>query len=293
MSKGVLTRMKRFQFVQKNSSEVGDGTDYPMEVTLDQIAEIMYRVKDAKIIQGSTVQTDTYDGETFISSVSILAGTPDERLASNPVLRGYAVRFTYSEPTPLLGEFYPVGDYGVSYRDVLDDERALWLEVFNGEGYYGDEFTTAFSFSAFEMYSYPASTASYRGISSEPDERGYGISLFFNGKVAWTGDGNSPFDSTSKLYLGVRFYAYEFDLFDSATCSTLLGDRPYSFSCDKSTSLYFKIRLAGGVLLSCPLYAASSNISGSDWIIAATEWWPYAKGSPPTPVWDSETGAKL
>ena len=295
MAKGVYTRMKRVTFIKKTTYEVGAGTDFPILVTLDQLAEIMYRVKDAKIIQGSTVETySVYEGgETFISSVSILAGAPAEQLASNPVLRGYVERQSASSlPTSLLSEFYFEG--GSYFRDILDDERALWLPVFNsGVGYYAEDFKTAFSFSASEYYFTPATSAAYRGISSEPDEKGYNIRVQFSGDVAWTGDGDSPFNLTSQLYLGVKFEAYEFALFDSATCSTVLGGSPYSSSCDQTTPLYFKIQLAGGVLLSCPLYAASPNISGYDWIIAATEWWPYAKDSPAVPVWDSATGAKL
>jgi hypothetical protein len=37
MSQGVFTRMKRVTFVEKAAGEVGDGTDYPMLVTLDQL----------------------------------------------------------------------------------------------------------------------------------------------------------------------------------------------------------------------------------------------------------------
>lgn len=290
MAQGVYTRNKRVTFIKKTTYEVGAGTDFPILVTLDQLAEIMYRVKDAKIIQGSTVQTDTYDGETFISSVSILAGAPAEQLASDPVLRGYVERQSASFlPTSLLSEFYSEG--GSYFRDILDDERALWLPVFNsGVGYYGEEFKTAFSFSASEYYFTPASSASYRGISSEPDESGYNIRIEFSGDVAWTGDGDSPFNLTSQLYLGVKFEAYEFAFFDSATCSTVLGGRPYSSSCDQTTPLYFKIQLAGGVLLSCPIYAVSPNISGYDWIIAATEWWPYQDGD--GNVWDPATGLR-
>lgn len=290
MAQGVYTRNKRVTFIKKTTYEVGAGTDFPILVTLDQLAEIMYRVKDAKIIQGSTVQTDTYDGETFISSVSILAGAPAEQLASDPVLRGYVERQSASSlPTSLLSEFYFEG--GGYFRDILDDERALWLPVFNsGVGYYGEEFKTAFSFSASEYYSTPASSASYRGISSEPDESGYNIRIEFSGDVAWTGDGDSPFNLTSQLYLGVKFEAYEFAFFDSATCSTVLGGRPYYSSCDQTTPLYFKIQLAGGVLLSCPIYAVSPNISGYDWIIAATEWWPYQDGD--GNVWDPATGLR-
>jgi len=290
MAQGVYTRNKRVTFIKKTTYEVGAGTDFPILVTLDQLAEIMYRVKDAKIIQGSTVETNTYDGETFISSVSILAGAPAEQLASDPVLRGYVERQSASSlPTSLLSEFYFEG--GGYFRDILDDERALWLPVFNsGVGYYGEEFKTAFSFSASEYYFTPASSASYRGISSEPDESGYNIRIEFSGDVAWTGDGDSPFNLTSQLYLGVKFEAYEFAFFDSATCSTVLGGRPYSSSCDQTTPLYFKIQLAGGVLLSCPIYAVSPNISGYDWIIAATEWWPYQDGD--GNVWDPATGLR-
>ena len=59
MAKGVYTRIKRFTFVKgwltggtdpaDGSVECGDGTPYPMLVTLDQVAEIFYRCRNTKI----------------------------------------------------------------------------------------------------------------------------------------------------------------------------------------------------------------------------------------------------
>ena len=63
MSAGIYTNDLRFAFVNgwltggtdpaDGSVECGPGTAFPMEVTLDQVAEIFYRVKDAWFTGGS------------------------------------------------------------------------------------------------------------------------------------------------------------------------------------------------------------------------------------------------
>jgi hypothetical protein len=57
MAEHVTTFSPRITFVKKTAEEVGDGTDFPMLVTIDQLAEIMYRVRDAWFTAGSAVSS--------------------------------------------------------------------------------------------------------------------------------------------------------------------------------------------------------------------------------------------
>jgi len=67
MGTQINTIESRIKFVKKESADVGDGTDFPMLVTLDQLAEIMYRVRDAWFTAGSF--------KVFGYTLTIRAGT--------------------------------------------------------------------------------------------------------------------------------------------------------------------------------------------------------------------------
>jgi hypothetical protein len=58
MSRNLVIPYYRPTFVEKTISEVGHGTFFPLLVTLDQIAEIFFRVKDAWISSGSVTFTE-------------------------------------------------------------------------------------------------------------------------------------------------------------------------------------------------------------------------------------------
>lgn len=98
MSVGVYTIDPRVSFVEKILSEVGDGTAWPMLVTLDQLAEILYRVKDAWFTSGSVVyDLPGYDpGDPPIPGhgVHMEGGTPPTQLINGDgwsefYIRGY------------------------------------------------------------------------------------------------------------------------------------------------------------------------------------------------------------
>jgi hypothetical protein len=92
----VFTRMKRVEFVEKTAEEVGDGTAWPMLVTMEQLAEILYRVKDAWFTAGS-VQTEVVNEESSEAGLglSMEGGTPPpDYISGNSsgvfFIRGYA-----------------------------------------------------------------------------------------------------------------------------------------------------------------------------------------------------------
>ena len=76
MAEGVYTRNKRFSFVEKLISEVGEGTLYPMKVTMTQLAEIMYRVNDAKWVSGEASQAYANGGGTLTFTTKFTSATP-------------------------------------------------------------------------------------------------------------------------------------------------------------------------------------------------------------------------
>lgn len=69
-AQGVFTNNYRVKFVEKSGSEVGNGTAFPMLVTLDQLAEILYRVKDAWFTSGQILTTSLAapDGAIYAST---------------------------------------------------------------------------------------------------------------------------------------------------------------------------------------------------------------------------------
>ena len=130
--------------------ECGDGTAYPMEVTVEQLSEIMYRVRDAEFVSGSL--TAEYDGVTDVGTITGTRPTAlFEAEAAVPFnggafsLRGYCTSveaFNVGDPQPMdhvadgvLGTVYEVGDaYSPDYNEdgihkvrEAETEHALWL----------------------------------------------------------------------------------------------------------------------------------------------------------------------
>ena len=128
----------------------GDGTSYPMKVTVEQLSEIMYRVRDAEFVSGSL--TAEYDGVTDVGTIT---GTrPTALFEAEPSiefdggaysLRGYCTTVGVTDagdPQPMdhvadgaLGTVYEVGDaYSPANNEdgkhkvrEGDTEHALWL----------------------------------------------------------------------------------------------------------------------------------------------------------------------
>ncbi len=309
-AQGVFTHEYRTQFVTgwltggtdpaDGSVECGDGTEFPLLVTLDQLAEILYRVRDAWFTAGELV----YDPAPFVS-VSISTADPPTvgsvRVVSELVMGDETVnaRGYFAEDTAIAVQWdnYFQAAYTPSYlvpdiRDVGDNERAIWIppsELTWGSASFplivgtgSISWGTAF---AHHLYSYgdTSSSTQYRIVSLGS---AVNPSLYLSSplEVAWFG-GVSPFDPASTLYLRMKFEI--FAAADMMVSSIYSGYPSGNLVIELSTDA-----------VQFPLYLSSlaNTLSASvayDFVITAKEWWPYAKGIPDTPVWDSLTGAKL
>jgi hypothetical protein len=287
---GVFTRMKRVEFVEKSLGEVGDGTAWPIKVTLDQLAEILYRVKDSKF---SGAITETIDGVAVEFGFS---GDPDTDLVSEVSVYDYDwfMRRGFSATdvagfTGYFGEGYSVG--GTEYFDIGSNERGIWTPAVTA----GSSFRTGLSheFSIvmngyLETEPLPSHYLAYNAVGGVISPAG--AILTISREVAWV-DANSsgnPFDSNNEIWLGLTF-----DIWGTLYFTTFASTSTATAGNDVYTGLELELELSSGVL-SCPIYFSTGDDTASfsgTIRIEATAWWPYAK--PGGPVWNSGTGAKL
>ena len=306
---GVFTLMKRVTFVKgwltggtdpaDGSVECGVGTAFPMAVTLDQIAEIFYRAKDAWFTSGSLIDIDS--GGVGTESLTFTGTDPSGVLVTDDTdyksQRGYyTVDTVPAAHDGYFGTAYTVS--GTDVREVATNERCMWIPpsdvAFSGDalgsgfsGYSGPEIGCAFSTYmiidtsteptgyalTFEPWPDVATYPVFTGITKE-------LWLIFSGEIAWVG-GEGPFDPAAALYLGVYFEVNG----SGSDFSTLVGS---GYLLDESLAL----ELSSGTV-TCPLYGNEGSGSGTDFTCTVKEWWPYAKDSPAVPVWDADTGLKL
>jgi hypothetical protein len=377
MSKGVFTRMKRFQFVEKTAGEVGDGTIYSAQVTVAQIEELFYRVRDSKFtagrvkIIGTLLSPDEVPGSYEVTATgyeppTTLAdgGSGDLRDPSDPEgtpwldlfesQRAYCIRMDEEARPPAIADFYDYfsNPYSLTAPHIpetqlfydLNHERGMWIPgssdyVFGFQmeatetslnetgyvaGFTGSNYNEAedqaladltmpgFNVSVFRecttgfsarFLSYGIGSTSYYGFNPAFEPNGHyaqfvGVlvsGLSFSKQVAWVNvDGSGdPFSAGNTLYLPVYFSISgdESGIRIESGLSVYLqgGDLSESTVCNLVLSM-----VSGEITV--PLYVTSSffdtidEIESDDFTVEATEWWPYAKGSPAEPVWDSETG---
>ena len=324
MSNGVFTRMKRVEFVEKLIGEVGDGTAWPMEVTLDQLAEILYRVKDAWFTSGSITTTGV--------GLSMEGGSPPAQLITGDgvtdfFIRGYcwwgqefdlrandAVYFGSpygpdilppSDPFSVgyLSDFFPPTvepwvPSGLSlYRDTGDSERIIWLPEYadidplaeETAKINGETLRTAFSQ---EMSCFGAG-AGYLIDHPAPTQ----LRLEIYPEVAWvdTNASGNPYDPLNRRFLKMRFGVLgTASPFDNVPLDTMPDSGFHSFV--DATDLIFQLSTSQ---TSAKIYfyeeydgaSAADFVSGSPFIVTAQEWWPYAKAG--GAVWNTSTGAKI
>lgn len=316
MSNGVFTRMKRFTLVEKASGLVGDGTAWPMLVTRDQLAEIMYRVRDAVFTAGSLDAT----GGSF--PIEFSGGAPGSPFADQSGDE-FSLR-SYHTVNALAGGLSGYFGAGYTFTDIVGaktaydvtDERGVWIHPDALPRWWGEEIATNIptlldtgradlpfvcGFSHYVAHggasSVPSNYCFYKESfdfpgGTDPVE----VCVNFSGEVAWVdadGSGN-PFSPGNELYVGVRFDLDSFD-FPSQVSSLSIDPSGRPDFLEELTSIRFGLELAGSVILYCALYVEdfSEIITGSDFILSAKEWWPYAKGSPATDVWNTLTGIKI
>jgi len=318
---GVFTRMKRVTFVKKEASEVGDGTAWPMLATLDQVAEIMYRVRDAWFTSGSTVSSyvveDPYaDPPTSITHTVTTAvqGTPIAQLVNSINTRNnpfgtnyeYARAYHVSESIPAKFDSYFGEEYSLYGYDTFRDcnsEIGIWYPdygILGGGiiGYYypgnlDTGFRCGFSHNVGSFASYfgldPSPSGFYKVTTTDEYDGGSSVTgagawVIFTGEVAYVGD--SPTSPTAQLYVGLKIGCEGGSFYGVNTSSDYFSGVP-----SYDTGANFVLGLAGGDSVSCKLYSPDTYDSVSNFVLQAQEWWPYAKAG--GPVWNSATGAKL
>ena len=294
----------------------------------DKIAEIYYRVSDAYPVSG----TATLDYFGFPLVMSAPTAAPTERAlgvvgADSVSLvecqRGFVIEDYPELPVgagDYLGDSYPIETYYPAatlrtayFRETNDKERGLFFEVTAGDPLWGGALQVSHNgltaFGYFYEFSpidgLPAAiTSSHTWTSilndgiNPPVEGLAQVQIGFNDEVAYVlnDPADSIFSPNTKFYL--KFY-FQFLAGVGMAATVCITTNPIINGL--SSPCNYVIRLSSGDL-SCPLYFldqtqtydVSASISGAtDFIHEATEWFPYAKNSPPVPVWDTATGVKL
>jgi hypothetical protein len=324
--------MKRFEFVKgwvtggtdpaDGSVECGDGTHYPLEATLDQIAEIYYRARDSYLTGSiTTTYTSSSAPELLAITTTGFTGTPSTDLVESGV--------TSEGETTLSQRAYSTGDvagfaqyfgsaYSVNGQDFYDanSELAIYslpFNSYNSRSGLTQNFFTTFSEDAVRFHPitmpsfYSAYHEIYRNDTTAPQSGIYiyeaissstgAFSSSGGVQIAWIDDNESgnPLDPLNRKFINFHFALRQNFIYGGAEPS-------YSTfqSYDTSNTLVnFNVELSTSTL-SCPLYAGNRGYAAFDGIthsgginLVVTKWWPYAKDSPAVPVWDADTGLKL
>jgi len=312
---GVFTLMPRVTFVEKSAGDVGDGTAYPLLATLDQIAEIWFRVREAHFTGGSieAALDDPLAMPTLVVVITAATTAPttfceQDSGSSDENRRGYTTPETDGAATisahnaNFLDSLYDAGA-GNYYSDILDREQGMWLvgETNVTLPYWnlGTLATTnAFSYNCVNAVvgtgntNYFYSTSEFTGgVPPTPPvfEQTY-ASVIFNGEIAVlkADPANGMLDPANSFYIGLEFQCNN-TAFTPITVSTNLA----SISGSPVSPCNYSIVLSSGTI-SCPVYGDFGtwfSATGVDFVQEAQEWWPYAKAG--GAIWDTATGAKL
>jgi hypothetical protein len=292
MAKGVFTRNKRFEWVDGQVTSgtpdegfvaCGDGTAFPMEVTLDQVAEIFYRVKDAWFTGGSASWEVSGSPQTINAPTAAPTNRTLEIDGVTYQKRGYTILGAY----PYNGPIYNAG-IGNYYSDIADNENGLWKGAWN-DPYHVD----AFSYEQDDPNSTQGGDSEWWGYT------GLGVyAKVYRGKrvaVVKLDPADGLYTATNKFYLEIEMYWQDYGVVPFGGSTNIYDGGFGDFSAYAVLICNYILRLASGDA-TCPIYFAASgsiNETGNDFIHEPQKWFPYAKDNPAEPVWDTTTGAKL
>lgn len=302
----------------------GDGTRFPMKVTQKQLAEIFYRVRDAWFTAGSYDEQylnaiDPPAALVFLDSIE-LPITFDGLLygwcrgywiceGDEEGDGGFAVGANYDD---LFDSSYdPMGagitaSMDIGYVREANSEFSMWCHVNDDDtteekakgtetsvnkfrwGYQG--ITTSIVYYAFPWFDRPFGWSGLNHYSikllsgGDDDTSYYGMNpsgtlvCQLTGRVAYLG--NHPFEEDAELYVEL-FMQLEFAV------ETWSG-KGYG-----AAGIDFKIALSDSVV-SCPLYLQNAGpaASGTDFILTAKKWWPYATTAV-VDAWSETTGLPI
>lgn len=296
-AQGVFTPHLRVEFVDGQETHApdpgyvacGDGTRCPMLVTLDQIAEIWFRVKDAWFISGDQSWQMAGGGDyryVFAPTTAAPNRSVQDDL-TDYIKRGY----TIVGADDYYGATYDDGN-GQYCSDIGDNERGMWRS-FNG-------ITNAFSFYNGGDYSHPTSSEWITTTTDYLTDSTGMMEVVFTGRVAVvkTDPANGFFDPTNKFFIEMEMWWDDNNQVTAAFGggTNILDGHWGAVDSENYVQVYnYVMRLSGGIDISCPIYSFTAagdpeSFSGSDWIHAAQEWWPYDRNATLRPIWESETG---
>lgn len=312
MSRRIKTLRSRVEFVEKATGDVGAGTGW-VEVTADQLAEIMYRVKDAWFTSGALSASDG----TTISVIGSLATSDKFALYDDDCTleRSYCLlsTSTFDHAAHYFGAGYdnPIFTAETHAYDIANDEIGIlapdevmtpvtgintpseFFETYNFQVVWGDYAYSEVTFRcgfhhivAQDMRGTPPRYGIYAHPTGYPETVDPTItSLLFSGRVAWVDDdlSGNPFSGGNRLFVGMYFYL-------SPSASGINLSNRYAPGDNIAAGVNLVLQLADSTV-SCPLYQYATGLttSGSDFVITAKEWWPYAT-SAGLPAWDTSTG---
>lgn len=309
MSVGVFTRNKRFTLVQGQVTATpdpgfvacGPGEEFSMEVTgasiraiFDTIAEVFYRVRDAKF--GGTAYTDYGFAVMNLSvkgadpPVNNYSGTTSDLV----IERAYA----NTDIPPVNSE----SEYDI-WRGPLKtpvNNHAAFPGGSTSRGPIAHGIVTGLTQYA-ESYEVSSGYYPYGHDTGNTTEWAAAIELGFTGYVAWvdvSGDGDI-LNPTNRFFIGVQFQSFSEDYklltggYSPFPSPLLLVDaysvREYSGNEGPSGSLSVILETA---TLEIPLYSSVALFTtvGAALTLTATEWWPYNRLAEPRSIWDAVTG---
>lgn len=329
-AQGVSTPELRFRFVRVypagdtppggEAYPRGPGTLFPVEASKEHIEYIYFKAEETKFTSGSVGVTSNLGA--FSAVVYAPTGNlPTNLLSSADTIdyyynyeRGYcAVSTDESDDvnpafSSLFGVKYstPVLEIDTYAREIADNERALWIQSLYGalpdfNGYYNDppvvfEVRTAFYHAVFFTGERPSDLHVPHSVwTAEGDPENYGGEmLFIIGDVVGfediDGTGN-PLSPANKLYPSISFSV------GALGSNDIGGDASVGFASDMGVfehAFNLVIEFSGEVPdLIVPVYFGDEDYTitaSSDFTVAISKYFPYAKGDPAVPVWDDETG---
>jgi len=295
MGNRVTTPDLRFEFVNgwltggtdpaDGSVECGDGTAFPMPVTLDQVAEIFYRVKDAWFTGGSASWEISGSTQTINAATDAPANRTLEIDGSTYQKRGYTILDAY----PYNGATYDAG-IGNYYSDIADNENGMWKDAWNDPDH-----VDAFSYEQDDPNSIQGGDPEWWG------DTGLGVyaKVFRGNRVAVVkaDPADGLYAPTNQFFLEIEMYWFDYGVVPFGGSTNIYNSEGGfgDFSSRAVLISNYILRLATGDA-TCPVYfdaLGSTNETGTDFIHEPQVWWPYAKDNPAVPVWDTDNGAKL
>lgn len=274
----------------------GPGTAYPVPATLDQIAEIFYRVRNTEMSGGEyTAEHATYPEynlkyEGLFNTGSIPAHNyhiDDSGGWQQDVRRGYSFYESSTNKGWLKHHCDPVytSPIGGDFHDAKD-EFCMWPDdgVYvgtRGANHFAGTYSPYSSESAPSVYG-PYYKRIYPQPDPTPDEityRGDSSSFGFSPQVAFIG-AVSPFDPAATLYPAISWSNSTWNFNSTFGSEASNGSAEIVLS---SSTLLIPIRLY------IPAYTTALTSSPR---LTVTEWWPYAKPDG-SPVWNAATGLSV